>query len=389
MNIFDNLPSSALVDRVKQLLDPLLSPEEAADRKQAEPPYLTSATPPPPLPPRGSQLVARAKVHLAKRQAQQVYDKFVEQSGPQGEYHSKLYATTELIAVAAILDDPEFTNFRRSMDPQKLAELQESIQLEGLKVPIVVVQSPIQGYYHVRAGFRRITAIKNLTWDSVPAIVLPSDTPESEEYWINIIENTAREKLSTYELAQAAKLMRDRFKVKPSDFAKKAGHSVEYIQDLVLCIDRLPDEVIDRWRDGSRLPLKILVKLSTLTPREAVRNCRLWLGQHRIDASEALKRLERKPEKSGKLWSRKGLEKLQRLHMAIKVSPLPPDTKRICTDIVEYLQGAKQHVPGLVKDRKENEAENHSDSDSDLIRPPRPETELTNQPNQILPRSTL
>jgi ParB/RepB/Spo0J family partition protein len=270
------------------------------------------------------------------------------------------------------------------MDPQKLAELQESIELEGLKVPIVAVKSPIDGYYHVRAGFRRVVAIRNLNWESIAAIVLPADTPEAEEYWINIIENTAREKLTTYELAEAAKLMRDRFKVRPVDFAKKAGHSLDYIQDLLLCLDRLPNEVIESWRNGAKLPLKILVKLSTLTPTEAVRNCRLWLGQHRIDAADALRNLERKPERSGKLWSVKGLEKLQRLHMAIKVSPLPAETKQLCIDIVEYLQGARKHVPGLVRDRSPDTKENSNDSSHDLIRPQLSmQGRFVNHPNQI------
>jgi ParB/RepB/Spo0J family partition protein len=362
-----------LVARFKQILTPLLSttPEQDPSSEYNDDDLPENPPPPPPLPSHRSQIVARAKIHIAKREAQKAYETFVEQSGLQSEYHTKLYTKSRLIAVAAILDDPDFTNFRRTIDLNRLAELQESIQLEGLKLPIVVVKSPIEGYYHVRAGFRRVMAIRNLNWESIPAIVLPPDTPVLEEYWINIIENTAREKLNTYELAEAAKLMRDRFKVPPKIFAKKAGHSPDYIYDLLLCIDRLPLEVLEDWRKGAKLPLKILVKLSTLTPTEAVRNCRLWLGQRRITTDDALRSLNQKPSsvRSDRLWSAKGIERLQRLHMAIKVSSLPPETKRVCTDIVEYLQGTKKHVPGLTKAPTGNEEQPPIVDEGDLIRP--------------------
>jgi ParB/RepB/Spo0J family partition protein len=303
--------------------------------------------------------LARAKIHLAKREAQEAYDHFVTDSGPrQSEYHSKIYAHSRPIPVAAILDDPEFTNFRKTMNPDHLTELQESIQLEGLKIPIVVVDAPYEGYYHVRAGFRRVTAVRNLGWETIAAVVLPADTPEAEEYWVNIIENTAREKLSSHELAEAAKLMRDRFKVPPSAFARKSGHSVEYINELLGCIDRLPYLVIDCWRQGD-IPLKILVKLSTLTTTEAIRNCRLWLGQHRIDPVESLKQLQRRPERStDKLWTVRGLERTQRLHMAVKTSRLPEATKTLCLEIIEYLQGARKRVTNIVVDRVPSSPDN-------------------------------
>ena len=376
-----------LTEKVKQVLGSLLTGDPSETAKSETPELQNEPAPPPqPLPPYGSQVLARAKLHLAKRQAQKAYDEFVAKSGPQAEYHSRLYAQSVLVPVATILDDPEFKNLRRSMDPYKLTELQESIALEGLKVPIVVIESPIPGYYHVRAGFRRVVAIRNLKWEHIAAIVLPADTPEIEEYWINIIENTAREKLSTYELASAAKLMRDRFNVSPANFAKKAGHSLDYIQDLLLCIDRLPLEVVENWRNGAKLPLRILVKLSTLTTTEAVRNCRLWLGQHRIDPAEALKRLERKPEKSNRLWSNKGIERLQRLHMAIKISSLPAETKRVCIDLVEYLQGVRKHIPGLIKDRTIDTDKTQQVDEGDLIKPSLTMDSNINHPNEVNPQ---
>lgn len=387
LDLLSEPPSSAdLIQKMKQLLTPLIV--EAEEQPPTNTDIDTNGLPadppaPPPLPSLVTRLAARARAHHAKHEARQYQETITDEFGPQAYNHTKLYTKTSLIAMEAILDDPEFTNFRRAIDPSRLTELQESIELEGLKVPIVVVEAPVSGYYHVRAGFRRVMAIRNLRWFSIPAIVLPPDTPELEEYWINIIENTAREKLNTYELAEAAKLMRDRFKIAPKDFAKKAGHAYDYIQDLLLCIDRLPLEVLENWRNGAKLPLKILVKLSTLSPTEAVRNCRLWLGQHRIDPTQALKMLERKPVRSDRLWSVRGIERLQKLHMAIKVSRLSDDTKRVCLDIVEYLQGARKHVPGLIQDRTPEGAATGSTSESDLIRPLLPVNRNENPPNHL------
>ena len=310
--------------------------------------------PPPNQPSRGSLLAAKARMHLAKREAQKFYNRQVAANGPQAEELSKLYAGSEIIDVASIIDDPEFVNVRRSMDPVKLTLLQESLELEGLRTPITVVEAPVNGCYHVRAGFRRLAAVKNLGWETIAAIVLPLDTPEAEEYWINILENTARENLSTYELAEAAKMMRDRFKVSPSDFAKKSGKSLELVRKALQCLDHLPDPVIDCWRRGEPIPFSILVKLSEMTHSEAIRNCGLWKGQHHLDATSALRNLQKTTkQQSEKLWTAKGVERTQRLFMAIKISKLPRQTKELCLDIIKYLQGGKHHIPGLVIDKRQ------------------------------------
>lgn len=295
-------------------------------------------------------LAARAQAALDKRAAQHRIDVLTALTGPQGENCTAAnFSETRLIELDRILDDPTFKNSRLTMDPVSLTELTNSINLEGLKVPIVVVTAPKPEYFHIRAGFRRTLAVRHLGWRTIPAIVLPLDTPEAQEYWINIIENTAREKLSTYELAHAARMMRDRFGVKPDEFSRKSGHSLGHIEKLLGCIDRLPPEVLQSWQRGDKIPLEILVKLSAMNPIEAIKNLRLWFGQHRITADEALARLKKPPNrKNEKLWTVSGLERTQKLILAIKISNLPPKTKRLAMDIVEFCQGCRQRIDGIV-----------------------------------------
>jgi ParB-like chromosome segregation protein Spo0J len=207
----------------------------------------------------------------------------------------------------------------------------------------------------VRAGFRRTLAVRNLGWHDIPATILPSDMPPSEEHWINIIENASREKLSTYELALAARNMRDKFGTSISEFARKTCHPPSYINDLLGCLERLPEEVLNSWAYNDRVPFSIYVKLSVMTPLEAIRNLRLWRGQHRIDdaatlATKALDRRRVRNHENDKILTVKGIERTQRLMVAIQTSTLAPDTKRLAVEIVEYLQGCRKRVDGIIHD---------------------------------------
>lgn len=305
-----------------------------------------------------SRLLARAKLTLAKRRAATTFEKFQREAGPQAEYQTRaLYARSEPVEVDKILEDPNFTNFRTCLDPATLTDLETSISLNGLRVPIVVVEAASPGYYHVRAGFRRTSAVRHLGWKTIPAVVLPADTPESEEYWTNIIENTSREKLTHYEIACAAKMMRDKFGVAGSRFAQKSGHSPDYVYKLLACVDRLPAEVLESWRRGDRVPLEIYHKLSCMLPIEAVKNLRLFLGQHRIEspstmAADALKKLQSKKKYPEKLLTARGIARTQRLLMAIRVSPsLSEKEKQLGQAVVEYCQGGRKRIAGVVDDR--------------------------------------
>ncbi len=335
---------TALLEQLKAVLAGKEPPRQPSnDSSKPSTGSLTAEAP-------SNPLVARAQVAINKRTTQRRIERSIALHGPQGESSTAAsFAETQLIELDHILDDPGFKNFRLTMNPASLDELKTSIDLEGLKVPIVVVEATHPGRFHVRAGFRRTLAVRHLGWKAIPAIVLPLDTPEAEEYWVNIIENTAREKLSTYELANAARMMRDRFGIRPDMFARKSSHSLDYINRLLVCIDHLPPEVLQSWQRGDRVPLDILVKLSTMTPIEAIKNLRLWFGQHRITADESLARLKKpgtvKPEK---LWTITGLERTQKLMLAIKMSNLDPKTKRLAMDIVEFCQGARKRIDGVV-----------------------------------------
>jgi len=151
-------------------------------------------------------------------------------------------------------------------------------------------------------------------------------------------------------------------------------------------MDRLPPEVLQSWQRGDRIPLDILVKLSVMNPIEAIKNLRRWLGQHRITADVALAQLKkpsatRKPEK---LWTVSGIERTQKLMLAIKISNLDPKTKRLGMDIVEFCQGARNHIPGIVDENQRLPTREFvlPDPEPDEIIPLAPEDRAVSPPSQ-------
>ena len=158
--------------------------------------------------------------------------------GPQGEARSQAVAQRlAWIPLNLILDDKNFENLRLKAAEEDLAELSESMRYEGLKIPITVIPVPSDdsGFF-VRAGFRRLEVARRLRWKGIAAIVLPENTPTIEEYWTNIIENSARSRLSTYEIACAARTMRSKFKTRVSEFATRAGYAP---REQILALTRL------------------------------------------------------------------------------------------------------------------------------------------------------
>ena len=273
------------------------------------------------------------------------------QKGPQGEARSVvLTENVQMVRLNTILDDPEFKNFRLDLDEGKLRELAESMRLEGLKVPITVIQAPGEkpGFF-VRAGFRRVIAARLVGWSEIPAIVLPGDTPLVEEHWTNIIENSARDGFSTYETANAARSMREKFGIKAREFAIRAGYSEPHVAKLLHCIDVLPDEIVDQWRAKAPLRLDLLAHWATLQPNEALAQFHLHCGKTTKFPRE-LTLSPRKRIKNSRLTitTNYGLKRMGRLRVAVEAAPdLDEKTKTLCLQIVDFCMGGREAVIGI------------------------------------------
>ncbi|MGK7939374.1 MAG: ParB/RepB/Spo0J family partition protein [Crocosphaera sp.] len=84
---------------------------------------------------------------------------------------------------------------RRYFDPEKMAQLTESIRVDGILQPLVVRHHPTQsGVYELVFGERRYRGAKNAELTEVPIIV--KDLSDSQAQRLALIENLHREDLN-------------------------------------------------------------------------------------------------------------------------------------------------------------------------------------------------
>lgn len=294
-------------------------------------------------------IIQASRLHLEKRRAELHRQSAERRRGPQGESRSEAVAQrVAMIPLDRIREDPSFTNVRLRASSEQMDQLVESMRREGIKVPIeVVTTTDPEPYFYVRAGFRRTTAARMLRWKKIPAIVLPADTPVVDEYWTNIIENSSRSQLTTYEIACAARTMRSKFGIQGREFALRAGYSESYVGNLLRCIDRLPQEILDVWRDGAPIPVDIYHKWSSLRPEEAIREMVSYCGHH----PKVVKQWRPPPATKEKahptrMASVTGLSRMQRLRFAAEAARALTDRERgLCLHVIDFCSGARDDVP--------------------------------------------
>ena len=264
-----------------------------------------------------------------------------------GERLSRMLARpVELIELMKILPDPRFKNARLAVDDDSLKSLADSMQGEGLVVPVVLVAtSAARDRFHVRAGFRRTAAARLLGWQVIPALVMPHDLPVVEDAWINLAENLQRENLSTFEVATAAKVMRDQYKTTTAEFAYRSGYAAVTIEQYVRCLDKLPAEVIEGWR-LRKVPASMCVQWSGLYPDEAIRQMRVYQRLHPKLIGDW-----RPPDRRKipiKMASAAGLRRMKRLRDDVEICrTLTEREQRLCLEVVDFCSGGRQTVTGV------------------------------------------
>ena len=111
---------------------------------------------------------------------------------------------------------------RTKMDPQALAELAESIKVQGIMQPILV--RPVDaGQYEIIAGERRYLAAQMAGLDDVPVLVKP--VPDTAALAMALIENIQREDLNPLEEAQGVQRLIREFDFTHEQAARAIGRS--------------------------------------------------------------------------------------------------------------------------------------------------------------------
>jgi ParB family chromosome partitioning protein len=127
--------------------------------------------------------------------------------------------------LASIVTNPDQP--RKSLDPERLQELAESIAVSGLIHPITVKRAA-EGQYMVVAGERRLRAFGLLERKSIAAIISDGDTDE-----LALIENVQREDLSPLDEYSAVARLMDTHGYSQGDAGAALGKSRVSITELM------------------------------------------------------------------------------------------------------------------------------------------------------------
>ncbi|NBK98077.1 MAG: ParB/RepB/Spo0J family partition protein [Erysipelotrichia bacterium] len=149
---------------------------------------------------------------------------------------------------------------RTSMDQEKLEELKNSILERDLLQPIIVRPLPENPkLFQIIAGHRRTAAMKLLGRNSIPALIMKSD---SRDLKIDaLIENIQRVDLSPLDEALAIKEIISDSGMKQQDVAKMLGKSKTYVSQALKIASMSPD-VIQKIKEGKSLSVSILSEIS-------------------------------------------------------------------------------------------------------------------------------
>ncbi|PIQ36233.1 MAG: chromosome partitioning protein ParB [Lysobacterales bacterium CG17_big_fil_post_rev_8_21_14_2_50_64_11] len=128
---------------------------------------------------------------------------------------------------------------RTGMDPERLAELADSIRAQGLIQPIVV-RSQGKDRYEIIAGERRWRAAQLAGLSDVPVVLREVD--DRSVIAMALIENIQREDLNPLEEAQALHRLIDEFSLTHQQAADAVGRSRAAVSNLLRLLD-LPPEV--------------------------------------------------------------------------------------------------------------------------------------------------
>jgi len=156
---------------------------------------------------------------------------------------------------------------RTYFNEEKLNELKESIEINGLLQPIIVKKA-VKGYYII-AGERRYRAFELLGRKEIPAII--KEMTDEEMMVFAVLENLQREDLSALEESESYRNLMDKMSLTQEELAKKLGKSRPYIANSLRLL-KLPAEIKNKLEQGviSAAHARTLLSLKTKKAMEDV-----------------------------------------------------------------------------------------------------------------------
>ena len=158
--------------------------------------------------------------------------------------------------------DPNPRQPRRHFEPAEIAELSESIKVDGIIQPLVVTKSKRAGRFTLIAGERRLRAAQRVGLVTVPVLI--RDSSSEEMLRLALIENIQRSDLNVIEEAQAYASLINEFGLTHEQCALKVGKDRVTVSNILRVL-QLP-VIIQDDLIHSRISLghgKVLLSLSS------------------------------------------------------------------------------------------------------------------------------
>lgn len=128
---------------------------------------------------------------------------------------------------------------RKTMNPEALQELSDSIRAQGIMQPILVRKIRDSDRYEIIAGERRWRAAQMAGLHNVPVLI--RDVPDQTVACIALIENIQREDLNPLEEAQTLSRLIIEFKMTHEAIAEAVGRSRAMVSNLLRLLELHPE----------------------------------------------------------------------------------------------------------------------------------------------------
>ena len=181
---------------------------------------------------------------------------------------------------------------RRSFDEERIAELAESIRLQGILQPLVVRKA--EPGYELIIGERRFRAAQRAGLDRVPVIV--KEVGDAESLEMALVENIQREELTPIEEALAYRQLLEEFNLTQEEIANRVGKSRPVVTNLLRVLN-LPDEIKEEVDRGNISVGHARALLALETPEQQIDLARKIMRQG-LSVRETETLVARAPERS-------------------------------------------------------------------------------------------
>ena len=142
--------------------------------------------------------------------------------------------------------DPNLDQPRKAFSQESISLLAQSISVQGILQPILVVKGN-KDRFTIVAGERRWRAAREAGLKEVPCLIREMDKTQQME--VALIENLQREDLNPLEVAQGIRQLMDQCDYTQEEVAKRLGKSRPAVANLLRLLT-LPSSVCDLIREG-------------------------------------------------------------------------------------------------------------------------------------------